>query len=62
MPPDSPLSKLRELRAARQQLEALLEQRDGLIREAAGAGYSERQIAQAAGLTPGRINQIVHAE
>lgn len=54
------LSKLRAVRDAERRAEKLRVERDELIREAVGEGHSERLVAEAAGLSPGRINQIVH--
>jgi hypothetical protein len=55
------LSRLRSIRDAQRRAKALLTERDDLIREAVQVeGHSERLVAEAAGLSPGRINQIVH--
>jgi DNA-directed RNA polymerase specialized sigma24 family protein len=60
---ENPLPLLRSLRDQIRRLDAnrddLAEDRDALIRKAAGLGVSERQIAQAAGLSQTRIHQIV---
>lgn len=39
---------------------SVLLERDDAIRAAHNAGYTMRQIAKAAGLTAGRVHQIVH--
>lgn len=61
---ENPLPQLRQLREQIRRLDAeredLAEGRDLLIRRAAEMEISERQIADAAGLSPGRVNQIVH--
>ena len=55
------LSRLRGIRDAQRRAQAMLPDRDELIREAIKReGHSERLVAEAAGLSPGRINQIVH--
>jgi hypothetical protein len=60
----SPLLQLRKIRDEIRRLDAnredLVEGRDHLIREAAEQDVPERQIAQAAGVSHGRVNQIVH--
>jgi hypothetical protein len=53
-----PLSKLRGIRNAESRVEAMRQERDELILEAIREGHSERKVAEAAGLSPGRINQI----
>jgi hypothetical protein len=59
----NPLPRLRTLKDKIRQLDDergdLQEGRDLLIREAAEQAYTEAQIAEAAGLSPGRINQIL---
>lgn len=61
---ENPLPQLRALRDEIRRLDSqrsdLTEGRDRLIRKAAELGLSERQIAAAAGLSAGRVNQIVH--
>lgn len=61
---ENPLPRLRKLRDEIRRIDAerrdLAEGRDLLIREASRQGKTERQIAAAAGLSPGRVNQIVH--
>ncbi len=61
---ENPLPQLRQLREQIRRLDAerddLAEGRDLLIRQAAEQDISERQIAEAAGLSRGRVNQIVH--
>jgi len=55
------LSQLRAIRDAQRRAKALLSRRDELIRLAVTEeGHSERLVAEAAGLSPGRVNQIVH--
>lgn len=58
MSAQNPLPRLREIRDQRHAAAALVPERDRLIREALRQGKSERQVAAAAGLTPGRIHQI----
>lgn len=61
---DNPLARLREIRGKIRELdeqrEDLVEGRDILIREGSKQKISERKIADAAGLTYGRVNQIVN--
>lgn len=61
---ENPLPQLRKLRdqirRINAQREDLTEGRNLLIRQAVELGLSERQIAAAAGVSPGRVNQIVH--
>lgn len=61
---ENPLPQLRylrdQIRRIDSQREDLTEGRDLLIRQAAELGLSERQIAEAAGISHGRIHQIVH--
>lgn len=57
------LSRLRAIRDAQRRARAVLADRDELIRDAVKVeGHSERAVAEAAGLSPGRINQIVHSD
>jgi transposase len=57
------LSELRDIRAAQRRYDALVRKRDELIERAVlGEGHSERAVAEAAGLSPGRINQIVNRD
>lgn len=60
---ESPLLQLRtlrdQIRRTDAQREDLAEGRDLLIRQAAEQGLSERQIAEAAGLSKSRVHQIV---
>lgn len=51
-----------EVRHAEQTLESITARRDRLIREANASGVSYRQIASVAGLSFGRIAQIVKRE
>jgi DNA-directed RNA polymerase specialized sigma24 family protein len=55
--PLPPLSQLRKMRDLRQRIEGLAVERDAVIREASHY-YSERRIAEAVGLSSGRINRI----
>jgi len=61
----SPLLELRSIRDQIRLLDAqredLINDRDRLIRLAVDQGKSEGQIAEAAGLSPGRVNQIKHS-
>lgn len=54
----NPLLRLRQIRDDERRIAAQKPERDRLICEAAGQGYTEGQIAEAVGLSPGRINQI----
>ena len=56
----SPLSRLREIRDEEHRVAELRLERDELIREAVGLGYTEGQIAKAIGKSPARISQILH--
>jgi hypothetical protein len=58
MPRVDPLKRLREIRDQFRLAEALVPERDELIRRALRQGSSERKVADAAGLTQPRINQI----
>jgi DNA-directed RNA polymerase specialized sigma24 family protein len=49
----------RELRQAMKELEAAKERRDVAMLRATEAGMSRRQIAAAAGLSVGRVQQII---
>jgi len=55
----NPLPQLRKLRDEIRRKEALIEDRDRLIREAVDLGYSQQQIAIAAGLSQSRVAEIV---
>ena len=61
MADDNPLPRLRRIRDEIRRKEALYPERDRLIREAVEQGYSERQIAKAAGVHHTRVNQIKHS-
>jgi DNA-directed RNA polymerase specialized sigma24 family protein len=54
----NPLERLREIRDQQSAARALTPERDVLIRAAADE-KTVRQIAEAAGLSPGRIHRIV---
>jgi hypothetical protein len=58
---ENPLPRLRRIRDEIRRIDALIPQRDRLIREAVEQGYSERQIAKAAGVHHTRVNQIKHS-
>jgi hypothetical protein len=58
MPRVDPLKRLREIRNQIALAEALIPERDELIRRALRQGSSERKVADAAGLSQPRINQI----
>jgi hypothetical protein len=49
----------KELNRVVKQLEAARVNRDALIYEASRSGMTERQIAEATGLSPGRVHQLV---
>jgi DNA-directed RNA polymerase specialized sigma subunit len=55
----NPLPRLRILRDEIRRIDALRDERDRLIRKAAKEGKTQQQIADAAGLSQGRVNQIV---
>jgi hypothetical protein len=55
-----PLARLLQIKQAKQRYDSLAKSRDDLIREAVEQGHSERTVALAIGLSPGRINRIVH--
>lgn len=56
---DHPLAMLREIRAVLREAERLKRRRNDYIRAAAEAGYSERRIALAAGISRGQVHRIV---
>lgn len=58
MPRVDPLKRLREIRDQFRLVEALVPERDELIRRALRQGSSERKVGDAAGLSQPRINQI----
>jgi len=58
---ENPLPRLRRIRDEIRRTDALYPERDRLIREAIDHGYSERQIAKAAGVHHTRVNQIKHS-
>jgi DNA-directed RNA polymerase specialized sigma24 family protein len=57
------LSTLREMRDLRQHVEerlaALSRTRDSLVREASGSGFTQQQIATAAGLSQSRVQEVI---
>jgi hypothetical protein len=57
---EPPLARLRRIRDAKQRADKLAVDRDDLIREALAEGNSERKVALAVGLSPGRVNRIAH--
>lgn len=58
---ENPLPLLRRIRDEIRRIEALFPERDRLIHQAIEQGYSERQIAAAAGVHHTRVNQIKHS-
>lgn len=56
---NDPLPRLRTIREQIRRTEMLYPERDLLIREAAEQGFTQEQIAKAAGLSQPRINQIL---
>lgn len=56
---ENPLPQLRQIRDELRRIEKLHPRRNRLIREAAEQGYTQQQIAKAAGLSQARIHQIV---
>lgn len=60
MPHIDPLPRLREIRDAIRRAEALVPERDRLVRRAVKKnGYSQRRVAEAAGISQSRVDQIV---
>ena len=59
---ENPLPQLRKIRDETRRAEALIENRDRLIRQAAELRYSQRQIAKATGLSQSRVSQIVTSD
>lgn len=55
----SPLHRLRQLRDDIRRMEGLVEARDDLIREAALSGFTQQQIADAAGLSQSRVQEVI---
>lgn len=58
---EHPLPRLRRIRDEIRRTDTLYPERDRLIRKAIEQGYSERQIAKAAGVHHTRVNQIKHS-
>ncbi len=56
---ENPLPQLRSIRDQIRRTKKLRPKRDRLIREAAEQGFTQQQIADAAGLSQGRVHQIV---
>jgi DNA-directed RNA polymerase specialized sigma24 family protein len=54
-----PLPQLRQIRHEIRRIDKLQTRRNRLIRQAAELGYTQQQIAKAAGLSQARIHQIV---
>ena len=54
----NPLTRLREIRVQLDACAELLPEREGLLRESRGR-YSERRLAEAAGLSRWRVRQIL---
>jgi DNA-binding transcriptional regulator LsrR (DeoR family) len=59
MPQQNPLPRLREIRDQQRRAQALIAERDHLIRVAATQGLTERQIAEASGLSQPRVHRIL---
>jgi len=55
------LSRLREIRDARKAADALIAERDALIRAAVLEGHSQRAVADAAGVSPASVNRIARS-
>ncbi len=60
-PVKKPMPRLRQIREQKRRAEALNPERDDRIMEALSEGFTERQVAVAVGLSPGRISQIKKA-
>jgi hypothetical protein len=56
---ENPLPRLRAIREQIRRTETLYPERDRLIREAAEMGWTQEEIAKAAGLSQPRVNQIL---
>jgi transcriptional regulator with XRE-family HTH domain len=56
---ENPLPQLRAIREQIRRTEQLYPKRDRLIREAAELGFTQEQIASAAGLSQPRVHQIL---
>jgi len=56
-----PRPRLREIRSILRHAEAVIPERNQLIRKAVAQGYSEREIAEEAGLSQTRVNEIANA-
>ena len=56
---ENPLPQLRKVRDEIRRLDALLDERDRLIREAVELGYTQQQIANAAGLSQSRVQEVI---
>lgn len=54
-----PMSQLRNLRDLQRRVERLIGGRDELIRKAAAAGFTQQQIANAAGLSQSRVQEVI---
>jgi transcriptional regulator with XRE-family HTH domain len=54
-----PLPRLRTIREQIRRTEKLYPERDRLIREAAEQGFTQEEIAKAAGLSQPRVHQIL---
>lgn len=54
-----PLPRLRKIRDEIRRTRKLMEDRDRLIREAVALGHSQQQIANAAGLSQSRVQEVI---
>jgi len=52
------MPRLRQIREQKRRAQALDPERNDLVQSALEEGFTERQVAAAAGLSPGRISQI----
>jgi DNA-binding NarL/FixJ family response regulator len=55
-----PRPRLREICATIRRAEAMITERDQLIRQAVAYGYSEREIAKVSGLSQPRVHEIAN--
>lgn len=59
---ENPLPLLRAIREEARRVKARESERNRLIRDAAEAGYTQEQIANAAGISQSRVQQIITSD